>query len=118
MGAETMVSSDVLGAMGDSDMMTSDPRLPKPPKTQVSTRVDRDVARRLAHYIELLKALAEAAGEEKNVIKSIDQSHAARQVIAAGLDVLLNQFGGWPESDEARQAQLAAVRSGKSPQPK
>ncbi len=118
MGAETMVSGDTLGSVGHSDEMSEDPRLPKPPKIQVSARVERAIVKRLDHYVELLKAFAQAEGEDEDVIDSIDRSHAAREAIGAGLDVLLNKFGGWPETDEARQAQLAAVRKGKPPQPK
>lgn len=113
-----MVSGDVLETVGGFDEMSDDPRLPKPPKTQVSARVERTVVRRLDHYVDLLKAYAESHAEEADVIDAIDQSHATREAIGVGLDVLLNKFGGYPETEEGRLAQIAAVRKGKPPQPK
>ncbi len=92
-------------------------RLPPPPKKQVSARVERNVHRRLEHYVELLKAFAASAGEEKDVKDEIDLSYAVREAISAGLDVLLDKFGGWPDTEAGRQAQIDSVRAGRT-QPK
>jgi len=64
--------------------------------------------------VELLKAFASVAGEEKDVREEIDLSYAVRESIGTGLDILLDKFGGWPETEEGRQAQLEAIRQGKT----
>lgn len=87
--------------------------LPSKKTEQVSARISGENYERLAHLIELLKAFSRAQGEGREIEKRITESFALRDVIAVGLDVMLGRFGGYPKTEEARQAQLDAVESKK-----
>lgn len=86
--------------------------LPKKKTVQVSARIPGEDSERLDHLVELLKAYSQSIGEPKSVEKKINESHALRDVIALGLDAMLDKFKGWPKSAEARAAQIEAVRTG------
>ena len=79
-------------------------------KKQLSARVRLSIHEKLAHIRDLWTVTAEGKGKTKEQIDAIDMTHVIDVLLARVVDEELQQFGGMPETAEARTAQLKAAR--------
>ena len=83
---------------------------PKPdPKEPVSVRMPTSLKAKVQWVMEMWRAMAKAQGADKATIEAIDFPYTLLRIIAGRADEELQQWGGYPETEEAKAAQLKAI---------
>lgn len=84
---------------------------PKPdPKEPVSVRMPASMKAKIQWVMELWRETARAKGAGDDTIESIDFPFVHLRLLGGRTDEELQQWGGFPETEAQRQAQLKAVR--------
>lgn len=91
----------------------SDFVLPPSPdqKEPVSVRMPTSLKGKIQWVVELWKEMARAQGASEKTIKDIDFPYVLLRLLSGRTDEELHQWGGFPDTEEKKAAQLKAVRS-------
>ena len=76
----------------------------------LSVRVRTSLHTKLGAVRDLWQAKALASGLDQELVEAIDITYVVERLMLKVVDEELQQFGGYAETPEAREAQLAAVR--------
>lgn len=91
----------------------SDFELPPSPdqKDPVSVRMPRDLKAKVLWTVELWREMARAQGASAKTVKDIDFPYVLLRLLGGRTDEELHQWGGFPDTEEKKAAQLKAVRA-------
>lgn len=94
-----------------SDADVSDFELPpKPdPKEPVSVRMPASLKAKVQWVMVTWQTLAKAKGADDATIEAIDFPYTLLRLIAGRTDEELEQWGGFPDTEEKKAAQLKAI---------
>jgi hypothetical protein len=97
------------GAMTTATDMASGYEPPELKKV-LSARVRLASHAKIVQVVELWREKARLDGKSKQEIEAINASHVVDRLLAIRLDEELQQWGGYASTDEAKAAQLKALR--------